>query len=110
MAGLVALTLALARVEIVSLLLDRGANIDLIVPVRHNTLIWASRMGRLEVVKWIASAWTRRSQLQSGLLRALRFPAERRNESPGYFSLAKRYSSTRAATDRAISAVASSAG
>ncbi|HEV2667577.1 MAG TPA: ankyrin repeat domain-containing protein, partial [Blastocatellia bacterium] len=42
-------------VEIVSLLSDRGANIDLIVPVFHNALIWASREGRLEVVKLLVA-------------------------------------------------------
>jgi beta-lactamase regulating signal transducer with metallopeptidase domain len=45
----------LGHVEIVSLLLDRGATIDQIVPVHQNALIRASAKGHLEVVKLLVA-------------------------------------------------------
>jgi ankyrin repeat protein len=43
------------HVDVVSLLLDRGANIDQILPGRQNALIRASEKGRLEVVKLLVA-------------------------------------------------------
>jgi ankyrin repeat protein len=44
------------KTAVISLLLDRGANIELVVPGDENALIQASGSGRLDVVKLLVAS------------------------------------------------------